>query len=489
MIINKAIILAGGKGTRAQIKKNMYISPKVMFKINNKPILQRNIEILRDQLNIKSIILIVGFGEHLVRNYFNDGKEFGVDIEYVESDPSYGIADALLLIKGKVKGSFIVMLGDEFYFNSTHYTIKEKNYDDLDTLVTYIKSDNPQSIINNYSIQLNNDKKIISLIEKPKTVNNNLLGLGTFVLNESIFMYLEKAPRNPKTGKRELIDVISNFAKDNNVYAHELTGSYVNINTVDDWYHAKYISNENNFHSFKKSLIIPTYNESDSIIFVLNDFEKFVDEIVIADGGSTDGTVEKIMQYKDNHKIKLIQGKFKGYGDAIRNGIQSATGDIIILVEGDATFRSRDIYKMYEYIKDCDMVIGTRTTKQMINQGANMQTWLRIANLAVAKTIELLWWGYGEPRLTDVGCTYRTFWKTEYNKIKQNFVGIGPEFSPEMMIEFIRNNNRIIEIPVSYYGRISGKSKHSESTLAILKTGLKMLSLILKKRISHPHIS
>jgi len=488
MIINKAVILAGGKGTRSQIKKQVNVSPKVMFRINDKPILQKNIEILRDQLNIKSIILVVGFQEQLVRNYFNDGKEFGVDIEYVESDPSNGIADALLLIKEKVKGVFIVMLGDEFYFNSTHHTIKEENHDDLDTLVTYIKSDNPQSIINNYSIQMNDDKKIISLTEKPKIINNNLLGLGTFVLNDSIFPYLEKATRNPKTGKRELIDVISNFAKNNDVYAHELKGSYVNINTVEDWYHAKYISNENNFNLFKKTLIIPTYNESDSIIFVLNDFKNFVDEIIIADGGSTDGTVEKIIQYKDNNnKIKLIRGKFKGYGDAIRNGIENATGDIIVLVEGDATFRSRDIYKMYEYIKDCDMVIGTRTTKQMIDQAANMQSWLRISNLIVAKTIELLWWGYNEPRLTDVGCTYRAFWKTEYEKIKQNFIGIGPEFSPEMMIEFIRNNNRIIEIPVSYYGRISGKSKHSESTLAILKTGLKMLSLILKKRISHPH--
>ena len=133
MIINKAVILAGGKGTRAQIKKHMHVSPKVMFRINDKPILQKNIEILRDQLNIKSIILVVGFQEQLVRNYFNDGKEFGIDIEYIESDPSNGIADALLLIKEKVKGVFIVMLGDEFYFNSTHYTIKEENYDGMDS--------------------------------------------------------------------------------------------------------------------------------------------------------------------------------------------------------------------------------------------------------------------------------------------------------------------------------------------------------------------
>jgi glycosyltransferase involved in cell wall biosynthesis len=209
-----------------------------------------------------------------------------------------------------------------------------------------------------------------------------------------------------------------------------------------------------------------------------------VDEIIVADGGSTDGTLERISNFVNKCNLKIIKGKFVGYGDAIRNAIEHASGDIIILVEGDATFRSRDIYKMYEYIKDCDMVIGTRTTNELINQGANMSTGLRIANLMVAKFIELLWIKR-EPRLTDVGCTYRTFWKNEYDEIKHNFIGVGPEFSPEMMIEFIKNNKRVIEIPVSYYARIGGASKYSKNSLAIIRTGLRMISLILKKRISN----
>jgi hypothetical protein len=63
-------------------------------------------------------------------------------------------------------------------------------------------------------------------------------------------------------------------------------------------------------------------------------------------------------------------------------------------------------------------------------------------------------------------------------------MGLGPEFSPEMIIEFLRNDKRVIEIPVSYYGRIGGASKYSENFLAIFKTGLKMLSLILKKKLN-----
>ena len=73
-----------------------------------------------------------------------------------------------------------------------------------------------------------------------------------------------------------------------------------------------------------------------------------VDEIIVADGGSSVGTIEKISKLEKRINLKIIRGKFAGYGEALRDGIDKATGDIVILVEGDATFRSRDIYKMYE---------------------------------------------------------------------------------------------------------------------------------------------
>ena len=130
-----------------------------------------------------------------------------------------------------------------------------------------------------------------------------------------------------------------------------------------------------------------------------------------------------------------------------------------------------------------DMVIGTRTTRELICQGANMPVWLRVANILVAKFVELLWISK-EPRFTDVGCTYRTFWKSSYDEVKSFFVGIGPEFSPEMMIEFTKNNKRVIEIPVSYYPRIGGSSKHSQSLWGISMTARRMLILTLKKRLA-----
>jgi len=54
--------------------------------------------------------------------------------------------------------------------------------------------------------------------------------------------------------------------------------------------------------------------------------------------------------------------------------MENATGDIFILVEADASFTAHDLPKILEYMRDADMVIGTRTTRQMIEQGANMDS-------------------------------------------------------------------------------------------------------------------
>lgn len=479
MKIDQAIILAGGEGLR--IRKRRKDVLKVMLPIEAKPVLLRNIEILRDQLNISLVTIIVGYKDELIRQYFSNGNNFGVKIDYINSNTSYGIADALYLAKGKVKGPFVVLLGDEFYLNSNHYSLNDNKYSDADGVLTFMRCNSPQDITNNYSILLRDNSLVSQLIEKPEKVENNLLGLGTFVLREHIFDYIKNTQINPRTNRKELIDVVSNMAKERRVYAHELKGFYVNINTIDDWYFAQYLANQDRFTSARKSLVIPVINEADSISFVLNDFKDHVDEIIIADGGSTDGTIEQIKRFQDKCNIKIVQGNFRGYGDAIRQGVNVASGDIIVLVEGDATFRSRDMHKMYEYIKDSNMVIGTRTTKQLICQGANMPFWLRMGNVFAGKFIELLWINK-EPRFTDVGCTYRAFWKSDYEQLKDYFIGLGPEFSAEMMIEFTKNNNRVIEIPISYYKRIGGKSKHSRSFWGISKTAMRMLFLIMRKR-------
>jgi glycosyltransferase involved in cell wall biosynthesis len=212
---------------------------------------------------------------------------------------------------------------------------------------------------------------------------------------------------------------------------------------------------------------------------VINDFIDHVDEVFVVDNSSSDNTAQ--ISRDLGARVETVQ--LKGYGDTIKYGLDHAKGEILIIVEADYSFRSRDLYKILEYLKDADMVMGTRTTREMIEQGANMREIVRWGNVFVAKLVELLWWGQ-EPRFTDVGCTYRGIWRESYLKFRDRLTGTGPEFSPEMMVEALRARQRVIEIPISYYPRVGGVSKHSESIWKIARTALRMLRKILSRRFN-----
>lgn len=123
-----------------------------------------------------------------------------------------------------------------------------------------------------------------------------------------------------------------------------------------------------------------------------------------------------------------------------------------MLTEANYSFHRRDVSKLLAYLPEADMVIGTRTTRQLIEQGSNMRGIVRLGNVILAKFLEFLWLSR-DCRFTDVGCTFRALWRTSFDDIRQNLVSRGPEFSAEMMIGLLEARERIIEIPVSYHSR------------------------------------
>ena len=105
---------------------------------------------------------------------------------------------------------------------------------------------------------------------------------------------------------------------------------------------------------------------------------------------------------------------------------------------------------------------------------------VRTANVLLAKLIELLWWRK-ESRFTDVGCTFRAVWKSTFELIADDLNGHGPEFSAEMMIEFVQQRKRVIEIPVNYFNR----SQSLQRAYQHPRTFVRFFSLICKKRWQH----
>jgi glycosyltransferase involved in cell wall biosynthesis len=236
------------------------------------------------------------------------------------------------------------------------------------------------------------------------------------------------------------------------------------------------------YQGFKISVVIPAYNEAATIGAVVADFRAHgaVDEVVVIDNRSNDGTGS----IAEKGGARVVREEKPGYGNACRRGFDEAAGDILVLTEADGSFRASDIGKLLAYIDASPVVLGTRTTRQMVEQGANMGFLVRWANVTMAKILELLWYFPHEPRLTDVGCSYRAIRRDTWQAIRGGCNHPGPAFSPEMICEAYRHKLRVVEIPLHYYRRLGGVSKHSESFGKLAKTAMSMLGTILRKRFS-----
>lgn len=474
----RGVILAGGKGLRANPQSRLL--NKCLFVVHDHSLIEGQIAILRDQLGVHEIVVVLGHLAGQVREALGDGSALGVTLHYVEVERiEDGPARGLLQARAFLDEPFFLTLGDEYHHQSRHNALLDWLDRAPDALLTYTHTPNPQQIMANFSIEIDNDGRLRGLTEKPRRLHNDLCGCGTLYLTPRVVEAIERAKPSPRSGRVELYEVVAAVAREGSVFAVDIQDpDYVNINTLDDLHRARFRYRSLHWPTFKTTVIIPAWNEAESIEYVVRDFlaHPQVDEVLVMDNLSQDGTA----QVAERAGARVVSRRLRGYGDALRQGLDEADGDILVLTEADYTFRAADLNKLLEYLKDADCVVGTRTTREMIAQGANMPTLARIGNVLMAKYLEGLWL-WLEPRFTDVGCTYRAIWRTEWQEMAPRMTGIGPEFSPEMMLEVVRANKRCIEVPVSYYPRFSGDSKHSKGLIGLARTASRMWWLITSR--------
>jgi glycosyltransferase involved in cell wall biosynthesis len=226
------------------------------------------------------------------------------------------------------------------------------------------------------------------------------------------------------------------------------------------------------------SVVLPAYNEEPHIRRAVEDVlaTGVVDEVVVVDNNSRDATAREAAATR----ARLVQEPAQGYGHALRRGMREATGDLVILAEPDGTFVGRDVLKLLAYSEDFDMVCGTRTTRELIWEQANMGWFLRIGNVVVAKLVQVL---HDGPSLTDCGCTLRLIRRQALDAIQDRFTVGASHFLPEMVILALKRRLRVIEIPVNYRGRV-GESKITGTLAGTWRTGTRMIALILRYRFT-----
>lgn len=217
----------------------------------------------------------------------------------------------------------------------------------------------------------------------------------------------------------------------------------------------------------KVTVIIPTLNEIDGVKCILPKLkkQKIVDEILIVDGGSTDGTVE----YCKNNGFKILTPKISGYGAAIKEGADKAKGEILIEFPGDGSSKPEDIPKLVSKIKEgYDMVTASRYKDGAISYDDDKIT--RLGNWIFTTMTNLLC----RTHYTDSLIGFRACRKKSLKTLKMDATGL--EWVTQSSIRFPKNGFKVAEVGCDEPKRIGGKRKMSP-----IKTGIKILKMIGKE--------
>lgn len=225
------IIPAAGSGIRA--RPYTYELHKGMFLIDGKPNIERHIELMRDDLKIEEVVIILGYMGDTIREYFGDGTDRGVRIQYVENQHlDKGWAWSVLLAKPYMAGrNGCVMLADEFYLDSNLGELAEFDLDTYSVAFPVKSVDDEALIKKNFSVE-RDGPRVIRLVENPVALPNDLLGMASFLIREDVMVELDAAFETGRTNLDFVTFVDDLIRAGHTVGAFDMEGGYRNLNDV-----------------------------------------------------------------------------------------------------------------------------------------------------------------------------------------------------------------------------------------------------------------
>jgi glycosyltransferase involved in cell wall biosynthesis len=216
------------------------------------------------------------------------------------------------------------------------------------------------------------------------------------------------------------------------------------------------------------SLIIPTLNEAQNLAHVLPALPDMVDELVIVDGGSTDGTLEVIRHLRPDAKI--IEEPRPGKGIALQAGFAAAAGDILVIMDADGSMDPMDIPTFVAALNaGADVAKGSRFVQ---GGGSSDLTPVRtLGNYMLTKAVRMTFGG----RYSDLCYGYMAFWR----HVLPTFDGgaIGFEVETFLNVRTLAAGLRVVEIASFESPRI-----HGQSHLRTFSDGFRVLRTIARER-------
>jgi glycosyltransferase involved in cell wall biosynthesis len=223
----------------------------------------------------------------------------------------------------------------------------------------------------------------------------------------------------------------------------------------------------------KVSVVIPVYNEKNTILELLESVRKvnLDKEIIIVDDFSTDGTRALLQNMAPSNNTKVIfQPQNQGKGAALRRGFDEVTGDIVIIQDADLEYNPAEYPELIQPIlsNKADVVYGSRFLGRPHRV---LLFWHSVGNHILTTLCNMLY----DMNLTDMETCFKTFRSELLEKIsfRENRFGFEPEFTAKVA----KARCRIYEVPISYSGR-----DYSEGKKIGWKDGVAAIYFIFKYR-------
>ena len=226
--IDVAVIMAGGKGSRLLSITNDEI-PKPMVPVDGKPLLEYQVEKLKSY-GVKKIIMIVGHLGEKISGHFQDGKAFGVDIDYIFEKEPLGTAGAFYYLKDKIDAKdFLLIFGDVFF--DLDFDRMEAFHFKNSALTTLLEHPNGHPYDSDL-IQMDDTGRVIGFDSKHNVRDywyDNMVNAGMYILNKDL-LDLVKEPVKIDFEK----DILANQVKlGANIYAYHSPEYVKDVGTVD----------------------------------------------------------------------------------------------------------------------------------------------------------------------------------------------------------------------------------------------------------------
>ncbi len=223
--IDKAVVLAAGRGTR--MRELTDDLPKPMIEVRGKPVLQHIVEGLRDA-GVRKSLIIVGYHAETVRNFFGDGRQHNVAIEYVTQTVQDGTGRVVNLARNFTGGSpFILSYGDVLISPANYKRVVDLP-NDFEAIITVTRG---EDVSKGGAVFVNEQMELVDLREKPKPrePTSPWYNAGLYAFRTSIFEFIAKLKPSPR-GEYELTDAIRDLAHSGKkVQALELTGEWADV--------------------------------------------------------------------------------------------------------------------------------------------------------------------------------------------------------------------------------------------------------------------